>query len=404
MSYAMISFHKETDSRMIFRMRGRVDSNNAAEVEKELLESRKDHPGKCMTIDLDGLEYISSAGLRVFMRLRKAEQEIELANVNQEIYNVLEMTGFLDIFTVHKAPRVIDVEGCKVVGRGGCGTVYRIDQDTIVKVYREGFKPEEIEQELQCAKAALLNGVPTAISYDVVHCKDGRMGIVYEMIRSDTLSHAYKTHPEQFEELTQKYVAFVRELHENSLPAGIFPNLKDVLHERANVMAEYCTPEEAALLHSLVDEMRDATEPIHGDLHPGNIMIQDGELLLIDMPEICVGPGKYDLVGVYRDLVTWPGSPIPEMRQKAAVSVDMEVEDILKIGKRFFEIEAGSEDEAAVAAFHHQMKLLFSFNAVMSVAQNFDSLVPMRPAFVERHLRGVIEPNEAALREALRSL
>ena len=50
---------------------GRIDASNAAEVEEKIITIKNNNPGKHTVVDADKLEYISSAGLRVILRLRK---------------------------------------------------------------------------------------------------------------------------------------------------------------------------------------------------------------------------------------------------------------------------------------------------------------------------------------------
>ncbi len=49
-----------------------------------------------MPVELDAseLEYISSAGLRVLLKLKKAVGELTILNVNSEVYEILDITGF----------------------------------------------------------------------------------------------------------------------------------------------------------------------------------------------------------------------------------------------------------------------------------------------------------------------
>ena len=55
----------------------------------------------------------------------------------------------------------INVNHCEVIGKGGQGTIYRLDEETIVKLYHPGYSLEAIEKERAAAKAALkLGGSP----------------------------------------------------------------------------------------------------------------------------------------------------------------------------------------------------------------------------------------------------
>ena len=113
---------------------GRIDSNNAAAVEQELLAQLGTEREIPVVLDAKDLAYISSAGLRVILHLKKLNPKLSITNVSSEVYEILEMTGFTEMMTVEKAYRVVSVEGCEEIGRGANGTIYRIDQDNVVKV------------------------------------------------------------------------------------------------------------------------------------------------------------------------------------------------------------------------------------------------------------------------------
>ena len=75
------------------QLNGRIDSNNAATVEKEMLAQLAENSVASVTLDAAALEYISSAGLRVILRLKKSNPELRIINVNSEVYEILDMTG-----------------------------------------------------------------------------------------------------------------------------------------------------------------------------------------------------------------------------------------------------------------------------------------------------------------------
>ena len=82
---------------------GRVDASNAAEAESSIFNIKHDHPGKHTVLDADGLEYISSAGLRVILTAQKTmskQGEMVVKNVNETINEILEVTGFTDLLTI----------------------------------------------------------------------------------------------------------------------------------------------------------------------------------------------------------------------------------------------------------------------------------------------------------------
>ena len=159
---------------------GRVDASNAAAVEKEIFAIKNENPNKHTVIDADNLEYISSAGLRVILKLRKEEPKLAIINVAPEVYDVFDMTGFTDMVTVEKAYRRMSVDGCEFIAKGANGAVYRYDEETIVKTYYNKDALPEIQQERENARKAFVLGVNTAIPYGIVRVGDG-YGTVTEL-------------------------------------------------------------------------------------------------------------------------------------------------------------------------------------------------------------------------------
>lgn len=80
---------------------GRLDTQTAPELEKEIdgiIPNLKE-----LVFDMSGLEYISSAGLRVVLKAQKimnTKGSMRLTNVNDNIMEVFDITGFLDILTI----------------------------------------------------------------------------------------------------------------------------------------------------------------------------------------------------------------------------------------------------------------------------------------------------------------
>ena len=160
------------------RLEGRLDTAASPQVQA-YLESKLPTLVRVgeLVCDASALEYISSSGLRVLLFLRKCFPGFRLTEVGPEVYQVLEMTGFTKMMPVERALRRMSVEGCEEIGRGGVGVVYRINDDTIIKVFREGSDIGEVRREMTMAKEAFVLGMPTAISFDVVRV-DNRYGLV----------------------------------------------------------------------------------------------------------------------------------------------------------------------------------------------------------------------------------
>ncbi len=80
---------------------GRLDTMTAPELENFI--SNELSGDENLVLDLEGLEYISSAGLRVILKLQKQKNKsgsLKLVHVGEIVMEVLEITGFTDILTI----------------------------------------------------------------------------------------------------------------------------------------------------------------------------------------------------------------------------------------------------------------------------------------------------------------
>ena len=88
---------------LIFKISGRLDTTTSDQLEREI-NDHIDQKINNVILDFKNLNYISSAGLRVVLMLAKTMNEKKgkffLTALNQEVYQVFEISGFLNILTV----------------------------------------------------------------------------------------------------------------------------------------------------------------------------------------------------------------------------------------------------------------------------------------------------------------
>ncbi len=289
---------EKNDNRMIAYLEGRIDSTNAATLLEELEAVRADNPGCELVLDADRLDYISSAGLRVLMQLRKRQDSLTVCNVSPEVYEIFEVTGFTTLLNVKKRLREMSIDGCEVIGRGAIGTVYRVDEDTIVKVYELPDSLPMIENEQRRAKQAFLKGIPTAISYDVVKVGD-KYGSVFELLKAKTYNDMIIDHPDRLDEIVSDYTHFIREVHAIEMERGELPAAMDVFMGYLDSLHQHLPEDIYARLRDLFQAMPENLHVIHGDIQMRNVMLSGDEPLLIDMDTLSVGDPVFDLMGLY---------------------------------------------------------------------------------------------------------
>jgi len=287
---------------MMIELNGRIDSNNAPQIEKTVLEQLEGQDGAPVVIDAGSLEYISSAGLRVLLRVRKSHPDMTITGVSSEVYEILDMTGFTEMMTVEKAYRVVSVEGCEEIGRGANGTIYRIDQDNVVKVYNNADALADIQHEREVAKIALILGIPTAISYDVVKVGES-YGSVFELLNARSFSKILSKEPDKLDWCVKEYVDMLKKIHGTLVPAGKLPDMRETAVDWAAFMKEHLPEKAGEKLCALVEAVPHDDHMIHGDYHTKNLELQNDEVLLIDMDTLAVGHPVFELASMYNAFI-----------------------------------------------------------------------------------------------------
>lgn len=347
-----VAFHTDADT-LYIDLIGRVDTTNASEVEADIQAIRDEHPGMALVIDADRLDYISSAGLRVIMRLLKQEPKLSMINVAPEVYQVFEMTGFSEMMNIEETYPRLSIEGCEFLAKGGNGAVYRYDPETIVKVYYNPDALPEIEQERKNARKAFVMGINTAIPYGIVRIGDG-YGSLTELLSAKSISKMIIADPEHLDEPVRYFVDLVKQMHATEVAPGELPDLNEQVLGWADFVKDELAPENATKLHTLVAELPDTHRLIHGDYHTNNVMLQDGEPLLIDLDTLSIGHPILEFGSMYNAFVGFG-----DLDHKI-------VEDFLgysfETAGRFWRLSLeyylGTSDQAAVQAMEDKAKVI----------------------------------------------
>lgn len=292
----------------VLTLSGRLDTAVTKEVNDKIEQLLKASGNiNSMTVDAEALEYISSSGLRILLSLAKRYKDFCIINVNAVVYDVFNMTGFAKIMRVERALRMVSIEGCEVIGIGGVGVVYRLDGDTIIKVFREGTTLEEVRREINMSKEAFVMGMPTAISFDVVRV-GSQYGLVYELLEAKTLSACIASEPDRLDEFARQYAALFRQLHDIEVPAdSSVPNALEHEREQVRHIRRYFPQESIDLLMQILDAVPEERRLLHLDLQTKNAMVQGGALMLIDMGEVGYGHPVQDLAHAYSAMVSLVG-------------------------------------------------------------------------------------------------
>lgn len=300
---------KEDNGVINISVRGRIDSSNADEFGRTILKVAAS-PDTSVILDFNDLEYISSAGLRVLLTLRKTK-EVQIVNVNSQVYEVLEMTGLTEIFNVRRAIRTLDISECEKIGEGAYGIILKYGDDEIIKAYKQNSSIEKIEKERDLARQALIMGVPTAISFDIVKIGD-YYGSVYELIDAKSMSNKLQENPQEVDKYVDQFNTLLKEINNIKVSKEEIPNAIDKVYVWLKDCEGHLDEAVISKLKDLIEDLKDSSNLLHFDFHTNNILIQNGEPLIIDMDTMCKGDPLFELVNIYITYVLF-GATNPEM-------------------------------------------------------------------------------------------
>jgi anti-sigma B factor antagonist len=113
---------EDAGSLPVVTVHGELDLETAPELRRALIEAIDDHPGSPLVVDLEGVDFIDSAGLGVLVgglkRARDRGGDVLLVATGQNVVRVLELTGLTRAFEIHPSRAAALSAG---PGRGGRG-------------------------------------------------------------------------------------------------------------------------------------------------------------------------------------------------------------------------------------------------------------------------------------------
>lgn len=176
-----------------------------------------------------------------------------------------------------------------LIAKGNTAEVFQYSDNKICKLFYLGYPKIYIEHEYENAKAVCQLGIKTPMAHKLV-CVNGREGIIYDQVDGEELSSKmYGADEEKLTNWMGIFVSFHKELLEHQIDNVM--DYKDFLKMFAADSVE---------MIAKINKLEDGNCLLHGDFHPGNVMVDaDERLTLIDMMNGCKGPTKYDIARTY---------------------------------------------------------------------------------------------------------
>ena len=199
---------------------------------------------------------------------------------------------------MEQAMREMSIEDLDLIAQGGMGKIYRINEEQILKVFND-ITLEELQKQKTSAVEVFKAMVPTAISFEMVRVGD-KYGIIYEFLNATSVGKALADHPEKVQEIGEKMGMLLKELHGASMEGRALEYMNDRVNTWIDrIENKFIKEKDARILREIVKAIPRGNCLLHCDFHEGNVMIHNGEYLLIDIDEVCIGHPLYDLTYHY---------------------------------------------------------------------------------------------------------
>ena len=355
----------ERNDKICICLEGRIDTTNAGQVEKEIFAAIE-KSGKPPVFDAEKLEYISSAGLRVLLKVSKSfKEKIVIENVSESIYDIFDTTGFTELFDVkaegvvntEKPMREISIEGKEKIGETGLNSVYRLDAETVVKVYLPSVSYELfIKKEQENARQALVAGVPAVIPFDVVKVGDS-YGLVYEMQDCRMLWDIMVEDKAHLDDYTVRYARTVKKVHGIHVNKDKITSSKGLMLMVAKKLSGILQQDERDKFIRLIENIPERDTFLLNNCYPTNAILQNDELLLVNFGLSGYGHPITDVSNMYMRFCHDPS--LRSESERKVISCFTE-DERKQIWKAFISEYLGTDDKQLLEKAEEQIRV-YSF-------------------------------------------
>lgn len=182
------------------------------------------------------------------------------------------------------------------IGRGANGIIYSLNNSQIIKVYPENYDIKKIDEEFNKAKIIYDSGIKSPKPFEITKIDD-KIGFIMEKVKGTVLTKQIASNPSKLDSYMKEMVESIKKIH--SIDAKNF-NIQSVKEKYRNALincGEYYSKEELDSLLKLLTSIPESTNLLHGDLHTGNIMVNENdELVIIDFLELGYGHPIFDVM------------------------------------------------------------------------------------------------------------
>lgn len=177
-----------------------------------------------------------------------------------------------------------------LVGKGNTADIFDIDDNKVVKLFHAGYSKSCVENEYLNSKLINKFDIPMAKSYEMI-IHEGRYGIIYDKIKGTSLLDIiFSTN--DIEKCTTILALMHKKILCNKSPNAT--SYKTILYRNIEDTDAF-SKEIKSKLVDILNNLPESDNLCHGDLHFGNIIVNQNGYYVIDFMNLCRGHKNFDI-------------------------------------------------------------------------------------------------------------
>lgn len=245
--------------------------------------------------------------------------------------------------------RKINTEGLTIIGEGGEGIVYRLNEDKILKVYKRATL-QAVEYWFQTINAAINYGIDSAKAYEIVEA-DNRYAIIFDYLNAKSVGRSIAAEPEKLNKYAERMGLLLKKLHSTEDKYDLLENVGQRMMKRyeESCKRNIFTDNMADKMQKILLSISPRTTLLHGDFHEGNIMVKEDKLVCVDLDRVGSGHPIYDLMGLHLNH-NLAGKKKPEFFEK---SWGITMEQAFAVKRGMLEVYYGTSSDKQLQEYEN---------------------------------------------------
>lgn len=181
----------------------------------------------------------------------------------------------------------------KMIAQGNTAEIYDYEENKILKLYRNGMPEFMCKQEMEGTRCANENSISSPKVFEMINVDD-RIGVIYEKIQGITFLKVLLKNIFKFKSNAKKLAQYHYNIHKKDCTSNSIINVKDKLKSDIKSVSELSNQEKDTLF-TYLDSLPNGNKLCHFDFHPDNVIIRDGNPVVIDWMTACIGDSAADV-------------------------------------------------------------------------------------------------------------